>query len=469
VEFQLLGPLRVLRDGEEVDIGPRKQRALLAVLLLSPGRVVTTDGLLDALWGDDAIGKENALWVYISRLRGLLEPERDAKESDSILETHDHGYSLRLDGHDLDTVRFDELIGDGTRLVRDDPSTAVGVLQEAGVHETAATLSDELGVQLWSIGVDVDEWLGAPTSAREHLLTSALKRHDAAVTEMVGAFANGTLEPGTFQLDLANGGVGYATSGDHLAASTIDRLEMLRLDIVNNAIDVPSFTNETAVIHPEENALITVSFDGNDCEVSRPELHVGDILRVEITNQTAHLMAFGLSQYLRDADFDDLLTLSDVQPGLTKTVFAAVSHDLDISAICSDDLGTWVSHTLELSAFTEADRVLAITFDGETCTADLDFEARDGEVIRYLMWNGSSDVAWFGVTRMVEGTTLEQLQELEPEDLPVLDPPDVLEFDVPPNEVATVHARIGFEGQRFVGCWSDGKWSLAGTFEVTAS
>ena len=52
---------------ELVDLGPHKQRALLALLLIHVDRVVPTDRILDALWGDDAAGKERALWVHISR------------------------------------------------------------------------------------------------------------------------------------------------------------------------------------------------------------------------------------------------------------------------------------------------------------------------------------------------------------------------------------------------------------------
>ena len=76
VEFRILGPLELIQDAELLDAGPHKQRSLLALLLLHANRVVTTDRLLEELWGDDALGKENALWVYISRLRSILEPGR---------------------------------------------------------------------------------------------------------------------------------------------------------------------------------------------------------------------------------------------------------------------------------------------------------------------------------------------------------------------------------------------------------
>ena len=80
MEFRILGPLQALSDGAPVDLGPHKQRALLALLLLHAGRVVSTDRILEELWGDDAAGKEKALWVHISRLRSALESPRRTEQ-----------------------------------------------------------------------------------------------------------------------------------------------------------------------------------------------------------------------------------------------------------------------------------------------------------------------------------------------------------------------------------------------------
>lgn len=53
LDFQLLGPLRVRRDGREIDLGRPQQRAVLAALLLTPGQLVPTDRLVEGLWGED--------------------------------------------------------------------------------------------------------------------------------------------------------------------------------------------------------------------------------------------------------------------------------------------------------------------------------------------------------------------------------------------------------------------------------
>ncbi len=79
MEFRILGPLEVLENGRQIELGGAKQRALLAILLMHANEVVSTDRLIDALWEDDApeTGRK-ALQVYISQLRKALGKERIA-------------------------------------------------------------------------------------------------------------------------------------------------------------------------------------------------------------------------------------------------------------------------------------------------------------------------------------------------------------------------------------------------------
>ena len=131
VEFRILGPLEVLRDGEPLEVGPHKKRSLLALLLLHANRVVTTDHILEELWGDEAEGKENALWVYVSRLRAILEPERRKEEHPEVLITRDHGYQLQVDQDSIDAYRFEQAAVRGRSLIKEDASAASGVLRDA--------------------------------------------------------------------------------------------------------------------------------------------------------------------------------------------------------------------------------------------------------------------------------------------------------------------------------------------------
>lgn len=64
-------------DGTLVDLGPPKQRALLAALALSDGRPVSVDAVLELLWGQvPPPGAVATLQAYVSGLRRALEPGR---------------------------------------------------------------------------------------------------------------------------------------------------------------------------------------------------------------------------------------------------------------------------------------------------------------------------------------------------------------------------------------------------------
>ena len=71
VDYRLLGRLEVVRDGVPVELGAYRQRALLGLLLANAGTVLSTDRILDELWGEaSASDKQGSLWVYVSGLRG---------------------------------------------------------------------------------------------------------------------------------------------------------------------------------------------------------------------------------------------------------------------------------------------------------------------------------------------------------------------------------------------------------------
>ncbi|UYP17343.1 AAA family ATPase [Rhodococcus sp. Z13] len=116
MQYRVLGPLAVLRDpaddegagssssAAQVDLGPRKQRAVLAVLLLNRGRVVSTDRLIDALWQDDAPASATAsLQAYISNLRRVL---RGGSSAASPIVRQPPGYVLDIPADRVDLSRF---------------------------------------------------------------------------------------------------------------------------------------------------------------------------------------------------------------------------------------------------------------------------------------------------------------------------------------------------------------------------
>ncbi len=108
LRFSVLGPVTVLRDGVDIDLGPVKQRALLAALLLRRGRVASRAGLVDAVWGEEPpASAANALQVYVHGLRRALGTDR--------IETVAPGYRLIVEDDELDLDRFERLLARGRR------------------------------------------------------------------------------------------------------------------------------------------------------------------------------------------------------------------------------------------------------------------------------------------------------------------------------------------------------------------
>ncbi len=74
LEFGVLGRIEARRGGQRIDLGRRRERCLLGVLLLQPGSVVPVDRLLDLLWdGDPPASARATLHTHVARLRACLE------------------------------------------------------------------------------------------------------------------------------------------------------------------------------------------------------------------------------------------------------------------------------------------------------------------------------------------------------------------------------------------------------------
>ncbi|MBO0677605.1 AAA family ATPase [Mycolicibacterium sp. S2-37] len=106
MQFRVLGSLQVVDGDRPVDIGPPKQRAVLAVLLLASGRVVSVDRLIDAVWGDDAPGSATAsLQAYISNLRRALRVGTHGQVASPIVR-QPPGYFLDVEAGQFDLAIF---------------------------------------------------------------------------------------------------------------------------------------------------------------------------------------------------------------------------------------------------------------------------------------------------------------------------------------------------------------------------
>ena len=111
MEFRILGPTEVLDNGEPIPLPKGRARSLLGLLVLRAGEVVSTDRLIDELWGESpppTVG--TALQGLVSSLRKRLEPDRDRAEPPMVLVTRGYGYQLAIDPGVVDANRFRRLL-----------------------------------------------------------------------------------------------------------------------------------------------------------------------------------------------------------------------------------------------------------------------------------------------------------------------------------------------------------------------
>jgi SARP family transcriptional regulator, regulator of embCAB operon len=188
LDFRVLGPIEAFVDGHPLALLGRKQRGLLAILLLHANELVSTDRLIDELWGDaQPANADKSLQMQVSRLRRELDNACANSETPAILVTRPPGYVLKLEEDELDLHRFERLV-EGGRTAFDAGDT------EAAASRFRAALS------LWR-GTPLADVIFEPFAQRqiarlEELYVAALEdridadlalgRHAALVAELQG-------------------------------------------------------------------------------------------------------------------------------------------------------------------------------------------------------------------------------------------------------------------------------------------
>jgi len=131
MDFRILGPLEALDGHQRVALGGSKRRAVLALLLLHANETLSTDRMIDELWGDHPpTAAAKTLQVHISRLRKALGGS-SASGTDVVV-TREHGYQLELDLEHLDAHRFERLVAEGrSELDAGHPEAAMSALEQA--------------------------------------------------------------------------------------------------------------------------------------------------------------------------------------------------------------------------------------------------------------------------------------------------------------------------------------------------
>jgi DNA-binding SARP family transcriptional activator len=180
LSFSLLGRVEILRDGRPVDLRGRKPKAVLAMLLLQPNRVVSCERLMEGLWGDTPPrSATNTLQAFVSRLRAALG-ENGSAGNGGVLETAPGGYLLRIDPNQVDVHRFEALIERG--------AAAYGQANHAAAR---ALLDEALG--LWKgdpfLGITGEPFAAVEAPRIEELRATATELRLAALLELGEAVA----------------------------------------------------------------------------------------------------------------------------------------------------------------------------------------------------------------------------------------------------------------------------------------
>jgi DNA-binding SARP family transcriptional activator len=137
MDFRILGPLEVENGGRAVELGGARQRALLAILLVRRGEVVSADHLIEGLYGSrPPATATKSLQAHVSRLRKALG-------ADERLKTQSGGYMLELADDELDAERFSRLLDQGrSSLAAGDAEAAAKTLEQALALWRGTALAD---------------------------------------------------------------------------------------------------------------------------------------------------------------------------------------------------------------------------------------------------------------------------------------------------------------------------------------
>ena len=159
LEVRLLGPFEVVVAGTPVDVPGAKRQALVACLALRAGRVVSTDTLVEALWGSDLpAAPRNAVQHHVARLRRALGEDAIRLAAD--------GYAL--EGAVVDAIQFEELL-----------AAARSALRAGDARGAADTVAEALA--LWRgpalLGLPQSSWATAEAARLDSLQLDALEEH----------------------------------------------------------------------------------------------------------------------------------------------------------------------------------------------------------------------------------------------------------------------------------------------------
>jgi DNA-binding SARP family transcriptional activator len=184
IEFRVLGPFEVSMEGRALELRRRKQRALLALLLLHAGEVVSTDRLIEELWA----GRPPK--AAVGSLQNLISDLRKALGRD-LVRTRQPGYVLDVEPEQVDLHRFERLVAQASE--GGDAQRRSELLREALSLWRGPPLAD-LAFEPFA-HVEAARLEELRTAAREELIDAELElgRHSQLVGELEGLVAENPL------------------------------------------------------------------------------------------------------------------------------------------------------------------------------------------------------------------------------------------------------------------------------------
>ena len=178
LDFRILGPLEVASDGAPLRLGGPKQRATLAILLLSANRVVPVERLADDLYAGAApVTAVTQVQRQVSELRKLLR--------EPVIETRAPGYTIHLAPGQLDLTRFERGVEEATEsLARGEAQRASELLREALALWRGPALADLAYESFAQTAIERLEEIRLAALVQRIEVDLALARHREVVGEL---------------------------------------------------------------------------------------------------------------------------------------------------------------------------------------------------------------------------------------------------------------------------------------------
>jgi len=184
LNFNILGPLEAMSGGRRIPVGGSRQRVVLAMLLLTPGRVVSIDRLRDAVWGGRApTTSRTQIAICVAALRKAF---KTAGHANQIIETASPGYMIVDEGHRIDAVTFASQVAEAKVMVqRGQTAGGASLLSEALGLWRGLALADINGLTVEAESARLEEKRFEAYELWAHLQLD-LGQHREVVAELAG-------------------------------------------------------------------------------------------------------------------------------------------------------------------------------------------------------------------------------------------------------------------------------------------